>query len=63
MPEMKNLAALKKIIDDYRKGKVPSIKLVMLTDFSNELGIILNKFNQNDSTENILENIEANEKE
>lgn len=44
-PEVDNLKKLKGIIDDYRKGKVPSIKLVMLTDFANELEIILNEYN------------------
>lgn len=60
-PEMENLYRLKGIIDDYRKGKVPSIKLVMLTDFSNELGIILDKFNEEikiDAIDNEFENVE-----
>lgn len=60
-PEMENLSRLKGIIDDYRKGKVPSIKLVMLTDFSNELGIILDKFNEEikvDTIDNEFENVE-----
>ena len=45
-PEVKNLEILKNIIDDYKRGKVPSIKLVTLTDFSNELGIILDSFDK-----------------
>ena len=42
-PEMKNIKQLKQIIDDYLKGKEPSIKVVMLKEFSNSLGYILDK--------------------
>ena len=45
-PEVENLTTFKKIIDDYVKEKSPSIKIVMFTDLSNELGIILDKFNE-----------------
>lgn len=45
-PEVENLTTFKKIIDDYVKEKTPSIKIVMFTDLSNELGIILDKFNE-----------------
>ncbi len=43
-PEMKNIKQLKQIIDDYLKGKEPSIKIVMLKEFSNSLGYILDKY-------------------
>ena len=35
---------LKQVIDDYVKDKENSIKLVMLKDFSNDLGKILAKY-------------------
>ena len=43
-PEMKNIKQLKQIIDDYVKEKENSIKLVMLKDFANDLGKILEKY-------------------
>ena len=43
-PEMKNIKQLKQVIDDYTKGKENSIKLVMLKDFSKDLGKILDKY-------------------
>ena len=43
-PEMKNIKQLKQIIDDYLKGKDPSIKIVMLREFSDSLGYILSKY-------------------
>ena len=43
-PEMKNIAELKQIIDDYVKGKETTIKNVMLTEFSKDLGTILDKY-------------------
>lgn len=43
-PEMKNIRQLKQVIDDYVKDKENSIKLVMLKDFSNDLGKILAKY-------------------
>ena len=43
-PEMKNIKQLKQIIDDYLKGKEPTIKIVMLKDFSNSIGYILDKY-------------------
>ena len=43
-PEMKNIKQLKQIIDDYAKGKDNTIKIVMLKDFSKELGNILEKY-------------------
>ena len=41
---MKNMKQLKQIIDDYLKGKDPTIKIVMLKEFSKELGYILDKY-------------------
>ena len=41
---MKNIKLLKQVIDDYLKGKDQSIKIVMLKEFSNSLGIILDKY-------------------
>lgn len=42
--EMPNIKKLKYIIDDYIDGKLPSIKIVLLQDFSNELGNILKSY-------------------
>ena len=41
---MKNIKQLKQIIDDYLKGKEPSIKIVMLKEFSDSLEYILSKY-------------------
>jgi len=43
-PEMRNIRQLKQVMDDYVKDKENSIKLVMLKDFSNDLGKILAKY-------------------
>lgn len=43
-PEMKNIKQLKQIMDDYIKGKDISIKIVMLKDFSKDLGYILDNY-------------------
>ena len=43
-PEMKNIKQLKQIIDDYLKGKDSSIKIVMLKEFSKDMGYILDKY-------------------
>ena len=43
-PEMKNIKQLKQIIDDYLKGKEPTIKIIMLKEFSQSLGYILDKY-------------------
>ena len=43
-PEMPNIKLLKQIIDEYLKDKDQSIKIVMLNDFSNSLGYILDKY-------------------
>ena len=41
---MPNIKKLKQIKDDYIDGKLPSIKIVLLQDFSNELGNILKSY-------------------
>ncbi len=43
-PEIKNIKQLKQIIDDYLKGKDPTIKIVMLKEFSKDMGYILDKY-------------------
>ena len=43
-PEMKNIKQLKQIIEDYIKEKEPTIKMVLLKDFANSLGYILDKY-------------------
>lgn len=43
-PEMSNIKKLKQIMDDYIDGKLPSIKIVLLEDFSYELGNILAEY-------------------
>ena len=43
---MKNIKQLKQVIDDYTRGKDISIKLVMLKDFSKDLGKILDKYKE-----------------
>ena len=43
-PEMKNIKQLKQVIDDYLKGKDPTIKIVMLKEFSKSLEMILSKY-------------------
>ena len=43
-PEMKNIKLLKQIMDDYLKDKGTTIKIVMLREFSKDLGYILGKY-------------------
>ena len=43
-PEIENIKQLKQIIDDYLKGKEPSIKIVILKEFSKELSNIVDKY-------------------
>lgn len=42
--EIPNIKKLKQIIDDYVDGKLPSIKIVLLQDFSNELENIIKSY-------------------
>ena len=48
-PEIENLTKLKNIIDTYLDGKDIGIKIVMLQEFSNDLGTIL-KIYKNEPT-------------
>ena len=58
-PEIRNIHKLKQIMDDYIDGKLPSIKIVLLEDFSNELGNILSKYEiKNKVEKNNTENFE-----
>ena len=41
---MKNIKQLKQVMDDYIKGKDIGIKIVMLEEFSKDLGYILEKY-------------------
>ena len=43
-PEMRNIAQLKQVIDDYVYGKDNGIKIVMLKEFSQDLGEILKSY-------------------
>ena len=43
-PEIKNIKQLKQIMDDYLSEKEPSIKIVMLKEFSKDLGYIMDKY-------------------
>jgi len=54
-PEMKNIAKLKRVMDDYIDGELPSIKIVLLEDFSNELGNILSLYEPEEVEEEIIE--------
>lgn len=42
--EIKNIKMLKQIIEDYLKGKEPTIKIVMLKEFVKDLGYIIDKY-------------------
>ncbi len=44
--EIPSIKKLKQIMDDYLDGKLPSIKIVLLQDFSNELAGIINMYQQ-----------------
>ena len=46
-PEMKNIKKLKQVTDDYINGKEKTIKIVMLEEFSKELGQILDLYKGN----------------
>ena len=43
-PEMRNIKLLKQIMDDYLKDKGTTIKIVMLREFSKDLGYFLGKY-------------------
>ena len=46
LPELNNIYKLKQVIDDYISDKMPSIKIVMLADFSEALKTIIDIYNQ-----------------
>ncbi len=57
--EIPNIKKLKQIMDDYIDGKLPGIKIVLLQDFSNELGNIIKKYDVTVQKEmSNIENIE-----
>lgn len=43
-PEIKNIKMLKQIIDDYLRGREPTIKGFVLKEFSKEMGYIIDKY-------------------
>ena len=45
--ELPNLKKLKQVMEDYIDGKEPTIKLVMLQDFADELGNIIENYENN----------------
>ena len=46
LPELNNLYKLKQVVDDYIGDKTPNIKVVMLQNFSEALGEIIEKYNK-----------------
>ena len=42
--ELPNLKKLKQVMDNYVDGKEPTIKMVMLQDFTKELGNVINEY-------------------
>ena len=46
LEELPNLKKLKQIMDDYIDGKEPTMKLVILQDFADELGNVINEYNK-----------------
>lgn len=44
--ELPNLKKLKQVMDDYIDGKEPTIKLVILQDFADELGNVIKEYKQ-----------------
>ena len=56
--EIPNIKKLKQIMDDYIDGKLPSIKIVLLQDFSNELGNIIKLYDTEKRETINIDNIE-----
>ena len=52
--ELPNLKKLKQVMDDYIDGKEPTIKLVILQDFTNELGNILREYQKIGDSETMV---------
>lgn len=58
--ELPNLKKIKQVMNNYLDGKEPTIKIVMLQEFENELGNIIKeyeKYNRVEKTENIEETV------
>ena len=53
LPELNNMYKLKQVVDDYINGKAPNIKVVMLQDFSDALGGIIEKYNTEKQKEEV----------
>ena len=53
LPELNNMYKLKQVVDDYINGKAPNIKVVMLQDFSDALGDIIEKYNTEKQKEEV----------
>lgn len=47
--ELPNLRKLKQVMDDYIDGKEPTIKMVMLQDFAEELGNIIKEYKEQEA--------------
>ena len=55
--EIQNLSKLKQVMDDYIDGKEPTIKMVILQDFANEIGNVIKEYkNYGHPVENVVEN-------
>ena len=53
--ELPNLKKLKQVMDDYIDGKEPTIKLVILQDFADELGNVINAYKKVEIPEEVIE--------
>ena len=54
--ELPNLKKLKQVMDDYIDGKEPTIKIVILQDFAEELGNVIKEYKKNEP-EQVLEEL------
>ena len=52
--ELPNLKKLKQVMDDYIDGKEPTIKLVILQDFAEELGNVIKEYKKPEETGSVL---------
>ena len=52
--ELPNLKKLKQVMDDYIDGKEPTIKLVILQDFAEELGNVIKEYKKTEEAGNII---------
>ncbi len=53
--ELPNLKKLKQVMDDYIDGKEPTIKLVILQDFADELGNVIKEYKNGDTEQGNIE--------